>query len=124
MSSNLPDGEAELSVDGIGVCRVEEHGDCSSGVLACDRIRNIFYFIHKYFQGGGSRFTYFLFAVGEALQFPGGLDPLHLDLEGVGGEALSVLVNLHLPTKVLNRPCEAEVGVVPEVIIIVDRKRQ
>ena len=69
-------------------------------------------------------FTYFLFAVGEALQFPGGLDPLHLDLEGVGGEALSVLVNLHLPSKVLNRPREAEVGVVPEVIIIVDRKRQ
>ena len=43
MSLNLPDGEAELSVDGIGVCRVEEHGDCSSGVLACDRIINIFF---------------------------------------------------------------------------------
>ena len=64
-------------------------------------------------------FTYFLFAVGEALQFPGGLDPLHLDLEGVGGEALPVLVNLHLPTKVLYRPREAEVGVVPEVKLIV-----
>ena len=69
-------------------------------------------------------FTYFLFAVGEALQFPGGLDSLHLDLEGVGGEALSVLVNLHLPSKVLYRPREAEVGVVPEVIIIVARERQ
>ena len=85
----------------------------------CPRLqqnKNIFHFANIFTV---LRFTYFLFAVGEALQFPGGLDPLHLDLEGVGGEALSVLVNLHLSTKVLYRPRKAEVGVVPEVKLIV-----
>ena len=116
MSSDVPDGEAELSVDGVRVCWVEEHRDGPGSVLACNRTE-IFFTSHIFLTV--LRFTYFLFAVGEALQFPGGLDPLHLDLEGVGGEALSVLVNLHLPTKVLYRPRETEVGVVPEVELIV-----
>ena len=53
----------------------------------------------------------FLFAIGEALQLPSSLDPLHLHLERVGGETLPVLVDLHLPPKVLNCPGKAEVGV-------------
>ena len=53
----------------------------------------------------------FLLSIGKALQLPGGLDAFHLDLECVGGEALPVLVDLHLPPKVLDRPGEAEVCV-------------
>ena len=53
----------------------------------------------------------FLFAIGEALQLPSSLDPLHLHLESVGGETLPVLVDLHLPPKVLDCPGKAEVGV-------------
>ena len=53
----------------------------------------------------------FLLAIGEALQLPSSLDPLHLHFERVGGETLPVLVDLHLPPKVLDCPGKAEVGV-------------
>merc|ERR1719220_3354112 len=55
--------------------------------------------------------SYFLLAIGKALQLPGGLHPLHLHLERVRGEALPVLVDLHLPPEVLDGPGEAEVRV-------------
>ena len=53
----------------------------------------------------------FLLAIGKALKLPGSLDSLHLHLECVRGETLPVLVDLHLPPKVLNCPGKAEVCV-------------
>ena len=52
-----------------------------------------------------------LLAIGEALKLPGSLDPLHLHLECVRGEALPILVDLHFSPKVLNCPGKAEVCV-------------
>lgn len=58
-----------------------------------------------------------MFPIGKALEFPGSLRPLNLDLEGVGGQTFPVLIVLHLASKILDGPGEAEVRVLPEVYI-------